>query len=246
MKIYGLIGYPLNHSFSQQYFTEKFKRDALNDCRFDLFPLESIIEFPALVKSKPELNGLAVTIPYKESVIDYLTSPDPLAEAVGAVNCIKFSNNQLIGYNTDITGFELSFLPQLQEHHKKALILGSGGSSKAAQFVLNKLGIPFMIVTRADLNKPDHINYRQLDEKIMLDHTIIINCTPLGMKPNVAGCPPIPYEFIGAGHYMFDMIYNPSRTAFLQKGEMAGATTKNGLDMLMIQAEENWRKWNEE
>jgi shikimate dehydrogenase len=246
MKIYGLIGYPLDHSFSKQYFTEKFLREELNDCRFDLFPLASISEFPSLIDTIPDLNGLAVTIPYKESIISFLTRLDPSAQAVGAVNCIKISGKELTGYNTDITGFEFSFLPLLQAHHKKALILGTGGSSKAAQFVLNKLGIPFILVTRAELNKAGFLNYRQLDRHIIKEHTVIINCTPSGMKPNVEECPNIPYEYLTPEHYLFDMIYNPSRTAFLQKGERAGAVTKNGLDMLMLQAEENWHRWNEE
>lgn len=244
MKVYGLIGYPLGHSFSKQYFAEKFAREGLNDCRFEIFPIPSIKEFPALLKNNPLLKGLCVTIPYKEQVLEYLDVLSPEVKVIGATNSIHFNNNQLIGYNTDIIGFEQSFSKLLQPHHSKALVLGTGGASKAVQYVLAKLGIAFLVVSRNAGGGEAQVLYKDIDEVLMQEYTIIINCTPVGMQPNDHTLPDLPYQFISARHYLFDLVYKPSKTLFLLEGEKRGAVIENGFEMLVLQAEESWRIWN--
>ena len=244
MKVYGLIGYPLGHSFSKQYFTEKFAREGLNDCRFEIFPIPSIKEFPALLKNNPLLKGLCVTIPYKEQVLEYLDVLSPEVKVIGATNSIHFNNNQLIGNNTDIIGFEQSFSKLLQPHHSKALVLGTGGASKAVQYVLAKLGIAFLVVSRNAGGGEAQVLYKDIDEVLMQEYTIIINCTPVGMQPNDHTLPDLPYQFISARHYLFDLVYKPSKTLFLLEGEKRGAVIENGFEMLVLQAEESWRIWN--
>ncbi len=244
MNVYGLIGNPLGHSFSKKYFTEKFEKENLDDCRFELYPLSAISEFPFLISTVKDLKGLAVTIPYKESVIAFLDDVDEEAKKIGAVNCIKITTNKLTGYNTDVIGFERSLKPLLQQHHTKALILGSGGSSKAVQYVLNKLQIAFLVVTRNEIRAEGFINYHAVDEHIINDHPLIINCTPVGMFPNEAEQPLLPYHFLNKKNILFDLIYRPVETRFLASGKQYGAIIKNGLEMLLIQAEENWRIWN--
>jgi shikimate dehydrogenase len=245
MNVYGLIGYPLGHSFSKKYFTEKFENENIADAVFELFPIENIDQFPNLISRVKDLKGLAVTIPHKTTVMPYLSMVDERAMEVGAVNCIKFHHNKSIGFNTDIIGFENSFSPLLKNNHTKALVLGSGGSSKAVQFVLKKLGIPFLIITRKEELEAGHIHYRSLDQEIIESYTIIINCTPVGMTPNEKSFPLIPYEYLGNAHLLFDLIYSPIQTEFLSFGLKKGATIKNGYEMLLIQAAENWRIWNE-
>ena len=244
MKVYGLIGYPLGHSFSKQYFTEKFAREGLLDCRFEIFPIASIKEFPALLQENPLLKGLCVTIPYKEQVLEYVDVLSAEVTVIGATNSIHFSNNQLIAYNTDIIGFEQSFLKLLQPHHSKALILGSGGASKAVQYVLAKLGIIFRVVSRVACIGEGQLSYKEINKTLMEDYTIIINCTPVGMQPNDKGLPDLPYQFISARHYLFDLVYKPAKTLFLLEGEKKGAVIQNGFEMLVMQAEESWRIWN--
>ncbi len=244
MKLYGLIGYPLGHSFSKQYFTEKFAKENLKDCFFEAFPISSIDQFPALIKENASLKGLSVTIPYKEQVLRYVTEFSEEVKFIGATNSIKISGDKLIAYNTDIIGFEQSFIIFLQPYHKKALILGSGGASKAVQYVLKNLGIEFLIVTRIENFKEGHINYSKLDENILAEFSIIINTSPVGMSPNENSCPDIPYQFITSNHYLYDLVYKPAKTLFLQKGEEKGATIENGYDMLLIQAEASWKIWN--
>jgi shikimate dehydrogenase len=244
MDLYGLIGYPLGHSFSKKYFTEKFEREGLTDCSFEAFPIPSIDEFPALLKNNPALKGLSVTIPYKEQVLKFITEFSDEVKYIGAANSIKISGNKLTAYNTDIAGFQRSFIKQLKPEHKKALILGTGGASKAIQYVLQKLNIDFLIVTRSEELKNGFINYKMIDEKIMNDFSIIINCSPVGTFPNINSCPDIPYHLITSKHYLFDLVYNPLKTLFLQKGQEKKASTQNGYDMLVIQAEESWRIWN--
>jgi shikimate dehydrogenase len=244
MNLYGLIGYPLGHSFSKQYFTEKFEKEGLEDCFFELYPLESIEEFPGLLQNHPSLRGLAVTIPYKETVVPFLSSLTPDAGSIGAVNCIEVLPEGLRGHNTDVVGFEQSFVPQLQHHHTRALVLGTGGASKAVQFVLQKLDIPFLLVSRA--REGDNIiSYEAVNEKLLNEYTIIINCTPVGMSPKEEEKPPLPYENLNFAHYLYDLVYKPAETRFLLEGKQRGATIKNGYDMLLIQAEENWKIWNE-
>ena len=243
MNRFGLIGFPLGHSFSQQYFNNKFKTENLNDCFFELFPIENVDSFPELLQAHKDLKGLAVTIPYKQTIINFLTSIDEAASEIGAVNCIKISSQKIIGFNTDVIGFENSIKPILKPHHKKALIFGTGGGSKAVQFVYKKLGIEFLLVSRS--KNQQHIQYQDINELICEDYNIIVNATPVGMTPNNDKCPEIPYQFLSEKHLLFDLIYNPAETLFLQKGREAGAQTKNGHEMLITQAEANWKIWNQ-
>jgi shikimate dehydrogenase len=244
MNLYGLIGYPLTHSFSEQYFTEKFEREGLADCTYRAFPLVSINHLPALLQANPLLKGLNVTIPYKEKVLAYVTVLSDEVKRIGAANTIKISGNDLVAFNTDIDGFERSFVDLLKLHHKKALVLGTGGASKAVQFVLNKLNLEFLLVSRNEPVKNNLINYNQVTKKVMQQHQVIINCTPSGMWPNDTVCPSIPYHFITPGHYVFDLIYKPLNTLFLKKAAGQGAIIKNGYEMLIMQAEASWKLWN--
>ena len=243
MRKFGLIGYPLGHSFSGNYFREKFRKEFIPDCLYSNYEIDSISLLPDILKD-PDLEGLNVTIPYKESVIPFLDKKDPVVTAIGASNCIRISKGELTGFNTDVIGFEKSLIEKLAVTDQYALILGTGGSSKAVTWVLQQKGIRFLFVTRNMTGKQDHISYPDLTPEIMRKHTLIINTTPLGMFPNSGTCAPIPYEYIGSAHYLFDLVYNPSKTLFLEKGESAGARTKNGADMLAIQAEASWEIWN--
>lgn len=244
MKLYGLIGNPLGHSFSKKYFTEKFEKEQLKDCSFELYPLEQIQDLSALLKHTVNLHGLAVTIPYKESVIPFLDSIDKEASVIGAVNCIQINAGTLTGYNTDFIGFENSLLPLLKSHHTKALVLGTGGSSKAVQYVLRKLGIGFLVVTRNEDPAEGFIQYNSIDKNLVEQSTLIINCSPVGMYPRIDEMPAIPYRYLSNKHLLFDLIYRPEQTKFLEEGLKMGATVKNGYEMLLIQAEENWKIWN--
>lgn len=241
MPLYGLIGYPIVQSFSQKYFTEKFRREGLADHRYELFPLESIGELPALLESKPELQGLNVTIPYKQAVLPYLHE-NHLPPGLDACNCIRIENGRLAGYNTDYIGFRDSLQPLLQDHHRQALVLGNGGATRAVVHALRELGITYDIVSR-ELHGDSSLTYRDLDEKTMRAATLIINASPVGMHPHEDACPEIPYQFIGPRHILYDLIYNPHLTLFLRQGEERGATVKNGREMLERQAEANWLVW---
>ncbi|MEP7278173.1 MAG: shikimate dehydrogenase [Bacteroidota bacterium] len=242
MRQFGLIGYPLSHSFSKKFFTEKFENEGLRDCSYENYSIASIDELPGLIKNNPLLQGINVTIPYKEQVLRFLTEQSDMVSEIKACNCIKIENGVLRGHNTDVTGFEQSLRRGLTSHHQQALILGTGGAAKAVACVLLKLGIRYRYVSR----KPDAggLRYTDITPELLASHTLIINTTPLGMYPNTTECPPLPYQFLGSGHYLFDLVYNPSRTLFLQKGEERGAVIKNGHDMLVIQAEESWKIWN--
>jgi shikimate dehydrogenase len=242
MNLYGLIGYPLGHSFSKQYFTQKFETEGLEDCFFELFPLPDITTFPGFI-AEHDFKGLAVTIPHKVTVIPYLGQLSEEAKIIGAVNCIEFLPEGLKGHNTDVVGFERSFISLLQPHHTKALVLGTGGSSRAVQYVLGKLGIPFKLVSREGLS--GGITYPEITESLLQEYTVVINCSPVGMSPQEDASPAIPYEFIGLAHYLFDLVYQPAETKFLKEGKARGAVIQNGFDMLAIQAEENWKIWNE-
>jgi shikimate dehydrogenase len=244
-KVFGLIGETVSHSFSKSFFDEKFFREGLRDHHYELFPLTNIKEIENLIKDTKGLSGLNVTLPYKEQVLQYLDEVDPVAERIGAVNVIKFENGKRKGFNTDSDAFYETIEKWLPKGKKlKALILGTGGSSKAVQEALKKLKVEFKIVSR-EADKGD-LTYEDIKKKpkIVKEALIIINTTPLGMHPNTEGIPPIDYELLGPGHYVYDLIYNPARTLFLQKAEMRGATIKNGLEMLHIQAEKSWRIWN--
>jgi shikimate dehydrogenase len=245
MRLFGLIGYPLFHSFSKKYFIKKFEQEGLTDCRYELFPLSTINEIPGILIKYPELEGLNVTVPYKRQVLPFLHSSKNISEGIGACNCIHIKDEKLIGYNTDVIGFEKSFTPLLKPHHKKALVLGNGGSAAAVVFVLKKIAIDFIVVSR-DLHDNSSLTYKNIDEQMMKDCNIIINTTPLGMLPNENSCPPIPYQFISEDHLLYDLVYNPAKTLFLQKGEERGAIIKNGEEMLNLQAEESWKIWNAE
>lgn len=242
MRRFGLIGYPLGHSFSKKYFTDKFEREGISDCVYESFPLASIDLLTALLKDNPDLEGLNVTIPYKEKVLGYLSEKSKVVSKTGACNCIQVRKNKLIGHNTDVLGFQQSLLKSFPHLPSRALILGTGGSSKAVEYVLKQLKIPYIFVSR----KPSthNLSYEQLSSGIVKESGLIINTTPLGMFPHVVEAPPIPYDAIGEHHCLFDLIYNPERTLFLQKGEARGAKVQNGLDMLIIQAEESWKLWN--
>jgi shikimate dehydrogenase len=243
MRLYGLIGYPLTHSFSRKYFTEKFEKDKIVDCRYELFSIPSIDELKGILHQHPDLAGLNVTIPYKEQVLSFLDEKDDVVKKIKACNCINIKNGKLKGYNTDVTGFERSLMEKLQPWHTKALILGTGGASKAAEFVLRKLKIMYKHVSRRPT--VNNYSYEQLTDAVIEDHLLIINTTPLGTYPAVNEAPPLPYTAITSRHYLFDLVYNPPVSLFLQKGGEQGATIKNGYDMLVIQAEESWRIWNE-
>lgn len=243
-KKFGLIGSTVSHSFSKNYFDEKFFREGLRDYHYDLYPLKSIDDLTNLLKENPELAGLNVTIPYKEQVIRFLSDIDPFAKTIGAVNVIKIKDGKLKGFNTDSDAFLESIEKWVPRGNTKALILGTGGSSKAVQVALKKLDIPFKLVSRD--NKLGNYTYDQVtkDAGIIQDANLIINTTPLGMSPNTSAQPPIDYEQLKPSHYVYDLIYNPARTLFLQKAEMHGATIKNGLEMLHFQAERAWAIWN--
>lgn len=242
MRLYGLIGYPLTHSFSKKYFTEKFEKEGLSDCRFENFPVASASEIRNLVQQHPELQGLSVTIPHKETILPYLDETDELVRKIKACNSIKIAAGRLIGYNTDVIGFEKSLTPLLQPHHKKALILGAGGASKAVAFVLKKKNISFRFVSRKPSAK--NLSFEQVTAEMLAGVQLLVNTTPLGTYPNVIEAPTIPYQALNSSHLLFDLVYNPEKTLFLKKGEEQGAAIKNGFDMLQIQAEESWKIWN--
>jgi shikimate dehydrogenase len=242
MKNFGLLGKNIDYSFSRGYFKDKFEANNLN-CTYKNFDLETIEEFEHLKNTETQLSGLNVTIPYKQAVIPYLDAIDLEAQEIGAVNTIKIENGKLTGYNTDHFGFEHSLKPYLKPNHKKALILGTGGASKAIAFALKKLGISFEYVSRT-LSPSVKYSYDTLSVKEVEDSHIIINCTPLGTFPDVTKCPQIPYQHISSDHLLFDLIYNPEETLFLKNGKKKNATTLNGLNMLRLQAEKSWELWN--
>lgn len=242
-KLYGLIGFPLGHSFSKKYFTQKFEEAGLTDCSFELFPLHGIEEFSKLVAIQPLLKGLAVTIPYKEKVIPFLNRLHESAESVGAVNCIQFTEGDLIGYNTDALGFEKSFMPLWKPSFGKALVLGTGGASKAVQYILSKNNIQYLLVSRKATG--NSIGYEEVANYVGQEYKTIIHCTPVGMLPNEGECPDLPYHLLDENFLVYDLIYKPAETLLLKKAKEQGAVVKNGFEMLLLQAEENWLIWNE-
>ncbi|MEO6915890.1 MAG: shikimate dehydrogenase [Chitinophagaceae bacterium] len=245
MKKYGLIGYPLNHSFSKRFFSEKFVREGVTDASYENYPLTDIGQFYELINAVPGLAGLNVTIPYKESVVPFLSEQDEIVKRIGACNCIKIKDGQLCGFNTDVYGFESSLATKLLHHHNKALILGTGGASKAVAYVLYKLGISYYFVSRKEnTGDPDILTYESLTQEIYDSFLLIINTSPVGMHPAEQFAPPINYSFITDKHFLFDLIYNPDQTLFLKHGIEKGATVQNGYDMLVYQAEKSWEIWN--
>jgi shikimate dehydrogenase len=237
MRHFGIIGYPLQHSFSAKYFTEKFEREKI-DAEYSLYPVEVESLGLRVEGILDSLDGLNVTMPFKQAVIPYLDRLDATAEAVGAVNVIC----KRVGYNTDCLGFMDSLRPMLRPEDKKALVLGTGGAAKAVVYGLRQLGITPTLVSRTP--KEGQLSYEQLDKDIMDTHTVIVNCTPLGMYPNVDTCPPIPYPLVSARHLLFDCVYNPEETLFLQRGKAQGATVRNGIEMLYGQAKAAWGIWS--
>ena len=241
MNVFGLIGHPLTHSFSKQYFDKKFQIESLTNAKFELFDIENIQLIHELIKGS-RLKGLAVTIPYKQQILPFLFYADEIVTSINACNCIKIVDGKLYGFNTDVIGFEQSFIQHLSANHQQALVLGNGGAAVAIKYVLNKLNISCSLVTRNKSN--GSLSYEELNEEIISNHQIIINTTPLGTFPQIESCPDIPYHFITSQHYLFDVVYNPAETSFMQRGKQQKAIVKNGYEMLCLQAEENWRIWN--
>ncbi len=240
-RLYGLIGFPLGHTFSPGYFNAKFGREEV-DAEYKAFPLATISELPQLLELYPHLAGLNVTTPYKEQVMHLLDDCDDVAARVGAVNCIRISDGKTKGYNTDVIGFEQSLEPLLKPGMDEAIVLGTGGAARAVRYVLDKKNITYINVSRT--NSGDAITYNELTEEMVRTHRLIINTTPLGMYPCTETYPPIPYHAITDAHLVYDLIYNPEFTTFLQKGHQRGAVTKNGMEMLELQAEASWGIWN--
>lgn len=243
MTKYGLIGYPLSHSFSKKYFTEKFERESIQDHEYDLFPIDKIAQLPLLLQTETDLKGLNVTIPYKERVIPFLDDLTEVVKEIQACNCIRILNGKLIGYNTDVIGFEKTLERKLSNHHQRALVLGTGGAAKAVHYVLSKKGIEYLEVSRTKVD--GSITYQEIGEQVISSHTLIINTTPLGMYPNIEEAPNLPYHLLSDQHYLYDLVYNPTKTKFLLEGESRGAVIENGADMLIIQAEASWDIWNQ-
>lgn len=241
---FGLIGYPLSHSFSKRYFNRKFKQESVPNAQYELFAIEAIEEFPGLLKKYPDLQGLNITIPYKEQVIPYLDKLSPTAASIGAVNTIRFeADGSLTGYNTDAPGFQHSLLTWLpKDWDGAALILGTGGASKAISWTLENLGIPYKYVSRSPA--ADQFGYADLEKEVLEQYTLIINCTPLGTYPDIDLQPNLSYQYLGANNYLYDLVYNPEETTFMRLGSARGSHVKNGLEMLIRQAEEAWKIWN--
>lgn len=243
-ELFGLIGANLTHSFSKAYFEKKFAELELHGYCYENFELQNIRDFPALIKNNTPLIGLNVTLPYKELILPYLDDLSNEAKAIGAVNCIKVSGGKTFGYNTDVYGFSQSIKPFLDLNHQRALILGTGGSSKAVAYALKKIGVEVMFVSSSASKKNEKVLlYGELNELVLRSHKLIVNCTPLGMYPNVDTFPPLPYEYFSAEHLAYDLIYNPEETLFLKKAAEQGAIVVNGLSMLKLQAEKSWEIW---
>lgn len=244
MRRFGLIGKKLGHSFSKKYFTEKFEREGIADARYELYELQSIEELPGLLQQEPELVGLNVTVPYKQVVMPLLDALDEAAAAIGAVNVIRITDGKTTGYNTDYLGFKESlsiFYPE--QERKQALVLGTGGAAKAVTAALTALAIPYTSVSRKPAAEGE-LHYQEVTPAVLAAHNLVINTTPVGMYPAVDDCPALPYEHLTPRHYLYDLVYNPTQTLFMQQGAAAGAQAINGLDMLHGQAEAAWKIWN--
>lgn len=246
MRLFGLIGFPLSHSFSKKYFSEKFSKSGISNCSYNNYELSDIHQFTEMLRNHPKLVGLNVTIPYKETIIPFLDELSAEAAEIGAVNTIQIKSGDcsLIGHNTDVTGFQSSLLGLIGNERPEALILGTGGAAKAVIFVLNKLGIRHKSVSRTAMLHDNCISYNELTVNHIKSSKIIINTSPVGMYPDIATYPAIPYEGISSGHFLFDLIYNPAETSFLKKGIEKGARIRNGMEMLIIQADAAWEIWN--
>ncbi|MCL6260615.1 shikimate dehydrogenase [Aquiflexum sp. TKW24L] len=246
MRKFGLIGYPLTHSFSKKYFTSKFEKEGILDCQYDLYEIQDISHFPKILSENPLLEGINVTIPYKEKVIPFLDELDPACQKIGAVNCIQIKGGKLRGFNTDYIGFKQSLESFLGEIRSKALVLGTGGASKAVVQVLSDLGIPFLMVSRNPSQNANWITYGDLEENrgILESHHLIVNTTPVGTYPKTEEMPEINLNYITGMHKVYDLVYNPEKTFLMRSMEARGALVKNGLEMLQLQAEAAWKIWN--
>jgi len=239
MRKFGLIGYPLSHSFSKKYFTDIFLQEGI-DAEYENYPLEDISLIKTLFEDS-RLEGINVTIPYKEAVIPFLDELSDAVQQIGACNCIRIENGKKTGFNTDVLGFERSLEKKLEPHHTKALVLGTGGAAKAVLYVLKNLSVTSLQVSRTP--NGNSISYDDITDRMMNEYTLVVNTTPLGMYPNVDQYPKLPYHAMGEQHYLYDLVYNPAKTLFLQKGEERGAAIENGHDMLIIQADESRKIW---
>lgn len=244
MRLFGLIGHPLSHSFSKSFFTEKFKKEKIADCRYENFDLEKIEHFKSLSEKHKDLCGLNVTIPYKTAIIPYMKQLDAVAAETKAVNTVLFKNGITIGFNTDVIGFRETIKDYLSYNNPRALILGTGGSAKAVAYVLKQAGVTFQMVSRK--TDAHTLTYSHLTKEIIESHTLIINCTPLGRHPEIDQAPPIPYNYLTDKHFLYDLNYNPSETVFMKEGLKRGVNVKNGMEMLIKQAEASWHIWNNE
>jgi shikimate dehydrogenase len=246
MRTFGLIGFPLSHSFSKKFFSEKFENEQISGCKYELFPMENAEDMIDLIKKNPSLCGLNVTIPHKVNVMPFLNEIDAAAKEIGAVNCISIQQNGaepiLKGYNTDAYGFAESLKPLLEKQHKGALIFGNGGAAKAVKYVLDQLEIPYLVVVRNPA--PNAILYAAITAELLAEYKLLINTTPLGMLPNLDSYPLIPYQYLTNQHLAYDLVYNPEESLFLAKAKAQGAQVKNGLEMLYLQAERSWYIWN--
>lgn len=243
MRIFGLVGKNINYSFSVAYFSDKFQKENITDVLYKNFDIPDVTYFLQILKKHKDLKGLNVTIPYKQEIIPYLDKLSRKAEEVGAVNTIKITKKgKLKGYNTDVYGFKKSLKPFLKPHHKKALVLGTGGASKAVIYVLEKLGLEYKIVSRNP--EENQLSYADISQEVMQEYMVVINCTPLGTSPNVEQCPELNYDYFTDKHLAFDLIYNPAETTFLRKAKQQGASIQNGYQMLVFQAEKAWQIWN--
>jgi len=243
---FGLIGKSLSHSFSKSYFEKKFAALKLSDYTYSNFELNSISGFKDLISEHPELNGLNVTVPYKEEIIPYLDNLDDEAQRIGAVNCIKIGKGISTGYNTDVYGFRQSIKPFLEPKHNRALVLGTGGSSKAIAYTLKQIGVEVYFVTSGEKKTENSFLYSEINEIVMRQFLLIVNCTPVGMYPHANAAPDLPYHLATKDHLAYDLIYNPEQTLFLKQFKERGAITINGLSMLQLQAEKSWEIWTAE
>lgn len=246
MRKFGLIGFPLKHSFSKKYFTQKFQDEGLADCQYEQFEIDKIDQVTAVLENNPELVGLNVTIPYKEQVIPYLDELEAGCKSIGAVNTIKVTGSKLVGYNTDYIGFKQSLSTWLPDRPVKSLVLGTGGASRAVKQALADLGIPFLMVSRSPSKEEERVSYEELAQtsEILDTHHLIINTTPLGTFPKVDEMPPIPSAFLSEKHLVYDLVYNPEETRLMKAVLQTGGMVKNGLEMLHLQAEASWEIWN--
>jgi len=242
MTKYGIIGNPLGHSFSKGFFTEKFAREGI-DAEYLNFQISEIGKLTEVLRENPELRGINVTLPYKTEIIPFLDELSDEAREIGAVNVVQIRNGHLKGFNSDIIGFTRSIQPLLKSHHQKALILGTGGASRAIRVGLTRLGLEWKYVSRTP--HEGMITYEDITAETLREYEVIVNCSPVGMFPKVDGCPVIPYEFLTPDNLLYDLVYNPETTLFMKKGALQGAVVKNGLEMLHLQAIASWEFWNE-